>query len=242
GESRPNLVVDDFQSRDKDDGSIEQARTVPVKFSELVEHKECKDESGVGSPPENVVNKGTCQPIKLKCHLFVAAIEQGAEMQAANVQGTWNLGQASSICVSFRGIGLALVAATRGYMLFLVMPSTYSLERIIVIRAFAAELCITDISKGIDGVLIKVNELPETTPNSYFLKQFENLANPKVSFGGVKFSMGHSKNKPKAAQNGIEHAESAILNGGSIGKVLDTSHALTNNGSSPMIVVVQGLV
>ncbi|GKB12338.1 cysteine synthase-like protein [Tanacetum coccineum] len=85
-----------------------------------------------------------------------------------------------------QGIRMALVAPTRGYRLFLAMPSTYSLERIIVIRAFGAELCITDISKGIDGVLIKVNELPETTPNSYFLKQFENPANPKMVLSVLK--------------------------------------------------------
>lgn len=77
-ESRPDLVVDDFQSCDGDDGSIEQARTFPVELSELVEidaQKECKDESGAGSPsfvPENVVNKdaqGTCQRSE-KCNVF----------------------------------------------------------------------------------------------------------------------------------------------------------------------------
>ncbi|GJU90523.1 beta-taxilin isoform X2 [Tanacetum coccineum] len=79
-ESRPDLVVDDFQSCDGDDGSIEQARTFPVELSELVEIDAHKN-SGAGSPPENVVNKGTCQRSE-------KSIEQGAEMQAVNVQGT----------------------------------------------------------------------------------------------------------------------------------------------------------
>ncbi|GKC02942.1 hypothetical protein Tco_0994552 [Tanacetum coccineum] len=56
GESMPDLMVDDFQPRDRDDGSIEQARTFTVKYSELVEHKECKDDSGIGSPPEKITH------------------------------------------------------------------------------------------------------------------------------------------------------------------------------------------
>ncbi|GJX94673.1 reverse transcriptase [Tanacetum coccineum] len=113
-----------------------------------------------------------------------------------------------------QGIGMALVAPTRGYRLFLAMPSTYSMERMIVIRAFRAELCITDIWKGIDGVLNNVNELPETTPNSYFLMQFENPTNPRIQYE----TTGHFlPEKNPNSKNGIERAESAILNGGSIG-------------------------
>ena len=170
----------------------------------------------------------------VKDRIAIAMIEQ-AEKDGKIAPGATLIGNT--------GIGIASVAAARGYRAILTMPETMSVERRNLLKAYGAEIVLTDGSQGMKGAIARAEELHKEIPNSFIPSQFENPANPAVherttgpeiwadtdgsvdafvsgvGTGGTVSGVGHylKGKKPSVHVVAVEPADSPVLSGGKPG-------------------------
>lgn len=130
------------------------------------------------------------------------------------------------------GIGLASVASSRGYKLIIVMPNTMSAERKKLMRAYGAEIVLTEGEKGMKGAIEKAQQLAKQIPNSYILSQFTNQANPKIHF---------QTTGPEIFQDTDGRVDCFIAGVGTGGTITGVGEYLKSKNSNIKIVAVEPL-